>query len=177
MNQIETNETTGTIDKIKSNCLKKISKKQKNSKTEWTKKQDEFLLFLIDNFGCKWKFISKYYPEKSIFQLNTRYLRINPYFKRSRFTSEEDQKLKELVKIYGFRWAKIAAIFKDRNPKQLRTRYTNYLSKNYDESESTEEERRIIRLNYPLLRNKLGEYAKLLNKKRSPAFLRKVIFS
>ena len=155
-------------------------KSQKNEiktiKTEWTCKQDELLLYIINNIGCKWKFISKYFPDKSIFQLYSRYMKINPFIKRSKFTNEEDSKLTELVQIHGFNWAKFSAIFKGRNPKQLRYRFIKYLSKNYDDSEILEEEKRIIYLNYPLIGNKWGEYTKLLDRNRSPAFIRKALF-
>ncbi len=144
--------------------------------SKWTAEQDLFLLEIINNVGCKWKFISRYFPEKTIFQLYSRYLKIDPNIKRGRFTADEDKKIQELVALHGSNWAKIAKLVKNRSSKQIRYRYKNHLSKNYDESELSEDEKRIIFLNYPILGNKWNCYTNLLAKNRSPSFIRKVVF-
>lgn len=149
--------------------------KPKNKK--WTKEEDDLLFYIVNNIGGKWKFISKYFPNKSVFQIHNRYVRINPNIKKGKFTKEEDKRIVELVNLHGKNWMKISMIVKDRTSKQIRSRYVNFLCKNYDEtSEITEEEKKIIFANYPILGNKWKEYTKLLEKNRSPGFIRKVLF-
>lgn len=94
------------------------------SKKTWSSKEDNFLVYLVNNIiGCKWKFISKYFPDKTMMQVYNRYRQINPNIKRGRFTRAEDEQIIELVKINGCNWAKLAAIMQSRSAKQIRARY------------------------------------------------------
>jgi len=162
---------------MENNNINKIQKtKVRKTYSKWTNEEDEFLLKLINNIGSKWKFISKYFPNKTIYQIYNRYFILNPDLKKGKFSPEEDEKLVSLIKIHAYNWTKISKDFLDRSPKQLRSRYINFLSKNYDLSEITKEEKEIIFTNYPILGNRWNEYVKILTKKRSPTFIRKALF-
>ncbi len=96
---------------------------------DWTKKEDELILYLVDTLGCKWRFISKFFPNKSLVQIYNRFFRINPVIKKGRFCKDEDEMILDQVKIIGTDWKKISKIFVNRTAKQLRTRYNLHLKK------------------------------------------------
>ena len=148
-----------------------------NTNPKWTKEEDVLLYNLVNNIGGKWKFISKYFFNKAIFQIYNRYLKINPNVKKGKFTLEEDKQILELINIYGTNWTKLANFVKNRCAKQIRSRYINVLSKNYDDSsEITEEEKKLIFSFFPILGNKWKKYSRFLGIKRSPAFIRKILY-
>jgi myb proto-oncogene protein len=154
-----------------------MKKASKSKSKRWTKAEDSLLFFIVDNIGGKWKFISRYFPNKTIFQIHNRYISINPNISKGKFSMEEDKKVMELINSHGKNWTKLSIIMKNRTSKQIRSRYINYLCKNYDESsEISAEEKKIIFENYPILGNKWREYTILLEKNRSPSFIRKVLF-
>ena len=145
--------------------------------SKWDIYEDKFLFQLVEWVGYKWTFISRYFPEKTVYQIYNRYFSLNPKLKKGKFSREEDLKLISFVNIHGLNWKKIANEFKDRSAKQLRSRYNNFHSKDYDESEITEEEKEIIFSNYSKLGNRWIDYTKILPKKRSPTLIRKVLFN
>lgn len=153
----------------------KMTKKD-HPKKKWTEQEDMLLINITSIIGCKWKFLSKYFPNKTLFQLHQRYIKINPNIKKGRFSEEEDRNIISLIKVYGFNWMKMASIIKNRTSKQIRSRYINFLKKEYDNSEISEVERQIIFSNYPLLKNKWNEYNHYLEKRRSPNFIRNILF-
>lgn len=107
-----------------------LSKEESLSKVySWTREQDNLLIYLVSIIGCKWKFISKYFSNKTLRQIYNRYIQINPNVLKGHFTKEEDNQIIELVQIFGFRWSKIASIIKHRSPKQIRSRYILRLKK------------------------------------------------
>jgi hypothetical protein len=144
--------------------------------SKWNEIEDKKLLVIVDWIGYKWKFISRLFPDKTVYQVYNRYFSIDPDMKKGKFSKEEDSKLNSLVNTHGLNWRKIQKEFKNRSAKQLRSRYNNFLSKEYDESEMTEEEKQIIFSNYPILGNKWTDYMKILPKKRSTTQIRKVFF-
>ena len=150
--------------------------REKTKNKVWTKSEDYLLLSIINNIGCKWKFILKYFQNRTILQLYSRYTKINPNLKKGKFSKEEDKEIIDLVNIYGTNWCKIANILKNRTSKQIRSRYVNYLNKIYDNTEISEEEKETIFLYYPKLGNKWTEYSKILPRNRSAKFLRNKFF-
>lgn len=144
--------------------------------TGWTKEEDNLLTYLVNVIGCKWKFISKYFRNKTLLNVYNRYRRINPDIKRGHFTPEEDFQIIEMVKTHGFKWSKLADIMKTRSSKQIRARFMFRLDKNYDFSDMNEDEKKIIFEYYPKFRNKWSKYNEVLDKKRSPNAIRKLIF-
>jgi len=94
----------------------------------WTKEEDSLLINIVNNIGCKWKFISKYFPRRNIYEIYNRYFKINPSLKKGRFTQEEDDQIIEFIRIHGINWAKLARIMNNRTSKQIRSRYVNKLS-------------------------------------------------
>ena len=98
----------------------------------WSKEEDELLLNFVNNIGTKWKFISKYFTNKTLLQVYNRYFKINPNIKKGRFTKEEDEKIFELVGKLNYDWFTIAKIFNNRTPKQIRNRYRVFLCKKYN---------------------------------------------
>lgn len=144
---------------------------------EWTKREDELLISYVEILGNKWKFISKYFPNKTTLQVYNRYLKIDPKIKKGRFSQDEDKLIIEMIQKYGTNWSKISSILKDRSAKQIRYRYQSHLKQNFDYSDVTQEEKEIIFANYPILGNKWEKYVKLLLRKRSPTFIRRVLFN
>jgi len=116
---------------------KKSSKKPTKTQQEsdkyhrsiWSMEEDEILLNLINTFGCKWKFISKYFKNKTLLEVYNRYFRINPSIKKGRFSEEEDRKILVLINIYGYNWKKISNEFENRSLKQIRSRCKLLLNK------------------------------------------------
>jgi len=113
-------------NKMKEKKHKDSVKKNKNG--NWTPKEDSFLINLINILGSKWKFMSKYFPNKSLLQIYNRYFRINPSIKKGRFSEDEDKKILDSINIHGYDWKEIVKCFADRNMKQIRTRYKLHLS-------------------------------------------------
>lgn len=110
-----------------------ILKKKKTvyNDEKWTEKEDKLLVELIHRIGLKWKFLEKYFPDKTKVEIYKRYYKINPKIKKGKFSYEEDQRLVELLKIHKFNWGKVAKIIESRTPKQIRSRYFNGLYKNF----------------------------------------------
>lgn len=144
----EINETSEVNDSsanlynsfIDGNKFKKIiflvKKKKKNCMDQnWSQEEDTLLVELIQRIGLKWRFLEKYFPDKTKNDIYKRFYRINPKVKKGKFSSEEDQQLVELIKINGFNWAKISKIIRNRTAKQIRSRYFNGLFKYFEENE------------------------------------------
>jgi len=94
---------------------------------DWTKEEDDLLIYITNNIGSKWKFISKYFPKRNIYEVYNRYFRINPSLKKGRFSKEEDEIIIESLKTFGKNWAKIAKLLTNRTSKQIRSRFVNKL--------------------------------------------------
>lgn len=103
--------------------------KKKRLYANWNSEEDKMLTYLVSNVGPKWKFISKYFPNKTVIQIYNRYLKIDPNIKHGRFTKEEDSLIMRLTQQYGNKWPKISSIIKTRSGKQIRYRYLKHLSK------------------------------------------------
>lgn len=161
---------------FKSKQIKRLKICSSAKRTNWTSEEDSFLINMVNSIGCKWKFISKYFPNKSTLQIFNRYRQVNPNIKRGRFTIEEDKKIVQLVKLHGTDWAKLSAIIKTRSAKQIRARYVFRLTQNYGTGELTDEEKKTVVDNYPLLRNDWKKYFVLLGRKIMPNLIREVIF-
>lgn len=122
--------------KNKSSKLKKIS----NYKC-WTQEEDDLLINIVNNIGTKWKFISKYFPKRNIFEIYNRYFKINPSLKKGRFSKEEDEQIIQFIKLNGMDWAGLAKIMNNRTSKQIRSCYFNKLHYiNSDNNSSSKED-------------------------------------
>lgn len=130
-----------------------LKKKKRNSKLKkisnykkWTQEEDTLLLNIVNNIGTKWKFISKYFPKRNIFEIYNRYFKINPSLKKGRFSKEEDEQIIQFIKLFGMDWAGLAKIMKNRTSKQIRSRYFNKLHFfNLDNNSSTKEDNSIYK--------------------------------
>lgn len=121
--------------------LKKIS----NHKS-WTQEEDNLLINIVNNIGSRWKFISKYFPKRNIFEIYNRYFKINPSLKKGRFSKAEDDQIINYIKVFGVDWARLAKIMKNRTSKQIRSRYFNKLHlNNIDNNSSTEEDNSMLK--------------------------------
>lgn len=161
-------------DKQKNQILKPEAKNFRQNKN-WTDAEDQLLVNLISLLGCKWKFVSRYFPNHSLMQVYNRYNQINPSYKRGRFTLDEDKMIIDLVEKFSYDWAKISRMIKTRSPKQIRNRYKNRLTKAYNYSEISKEDKQKIRKLHPLLKRNYGLYNNYLNIKRSPNFIKNIL--
>jgi hypothetical protein len=108
---------------------------RKRARTPWTQQQDDLLVELIPEFGCRISKIKGYLPGKSIACIRTRskYLcekhkELNPYLVKIRhvWSSQEDSNLIRLIEEYGDNnWKLIGKKMKNfgRSSDQCRTRY------------------------------------------------------
>lgn len=102
-----------------------ITKMTKSS----SKDEDELLLFLTNNIGNKWKFISKYFPNKNTLECFKRFSIIDPRFKKGKFSEEEDNVILKTFSKSGCNWALIAKNMTQQSSKQIRSRFINLLKK------------------------------------------------
>lgn len=152
-------------------CIKKKERKE----ISWSQYEDELLLSMEKKFGPKWRFMSFILNNKSKRDCFSRFNKLNPKFKRGKFTKEEDELIVQLVDQFGKIWKNISKHFQSRTSKQIRSRYINYLDKQLDRSDITQEEIQILKENFSRYGNDYCKYIKLLPKKRSCRFIRKHI--
>lgn len=152
-------------------CIKKKEAKE----VAWSPYEDELLLSMEMKFGPKWRFISFILNNKSKRECFSRFNKLNPKFKKGKFTEDEDENLIQLVEKFGKNWKKISKQISTRTSKQIRSRYVNYLDKQLDKSDVTEQEIKILAENFPKYGNDYCKYIKLLPRNRSCRFIRRHI--
>ena len=100
-----------------------------SSRRNFTKEEDERLLFLVQNYGVKnWEFISKMMPFRTVRQCKDRYKNyLAPEINLKPWTNEEDLLLIKLFNELGQKWVQISRFFKGRSDNSIKNRWYNHL--------------------------------------------------
>jgi hypothetical protein len=99
-------------------------------KGQWTQKEDEILLNLVNKFGRNWSLLSRYMPSRTGKQIRERFVNsLDPSIKKDKFTNDEDKLLLELYSENGTSWSKIAEFFHNRTADMIKNRFYSCLHK------------------------------------------------
>ncbi len=96
---------------------------------DWTKKEDEFLLWAVTNINLKygnidWMTISSLIPGRTNLDCSSRWSQINPNIKRGEWTRKEDRKLTKAIQSDDvIDWPAVFKQFPDRTTIQIKKRW------------------------------------------------------
>jgi len=138
-----------------------------NSKAQnlrWTKEEDTLLLQLANKEEPKWSEIAKYFPNKTVHQVNDRWGKVlNPNLQKGSWTGAEDIIIVAWVKENGPKgWGALAEKLPGRISKQCRERWHNHLCPDVLKSDWTQNEDEILIEHQRLWGNKWSKIAALL---------------
>lgn len=91
---------------------------------------DSRLKELINTLGEDWARLSEFFPDKTPFQIERRWVnKLNPCIKRKKWSEEEDHIVISLVRSIGPNWKEIAKHLEGRPPDLIKSHYHSKIKK------------------------------------------------